>query len=286
MLQQPGRMMCWLCLLCSPVFSDEPPVNLHEIPSDLVVPAVVDAAPAAGKRVRQQNPGFEDWKLHHALYLPADWRPGVKYPVLVEYPGNGGFRNDLGDVCTGKVEDCNLGFGISGGKGFLWVCLPFVDAANHRHALNWWGDADATAAYCRQTVKRVCNEYGGDAEAVILTGFSRGAIACNYIGLRDDETARLWRAMIVHSHYDGVRRWGQPQDDAASARTRLARFGRRPQFITHELGLDDTRAFLKESDVAATLFPLPYPNHSDHWVLKDIPARAAVRKWLATILSD
>ena len=153
--------------------------NLNCLESDLVVPDASDGTPAAGTRVRQQNPGYDGWDLYHVLYLPPDWKAGGRYPVLVEYPGNGGYQNALGDRCTGRVEDCKLGFGISGGRGMIWVCLPFVDPKTRQHALKWWGDADATAAYCRQTVHRICTEYGGDREAVILTGFSRGAIACS-----------------------------------------------------------------------------------------------------------
>ena len=210
--------------------------------------------------------------------------PDGKYPVIVEYPGNGGYENKLGDKSTGRVEDCKLGYGISGGKGFIWICLPFVDPKAKAHALTWWGDPDATAAYCRKAVTGVCRDFGGDPDAIILTGFSRGAIACNYIGLRDDETAKLWRAMIVHSHYDGVRRWGYADDDSAAARRRLQRFKGRPQFITHEMSIDATRAFLKDAEVDATLRALPYPNHSDVWVLKDVPERAELRKWLARVL--
>ena len=260
--------------------------NLHSLPSDLTVPPPTDDDPAAGKRVRQWNPDFGAMGLYNALYLPPDWKLGEKYPVLVEYPGNGGFKNVLGDVSNGRVEDCKLGYGISGGKGMIWVSLPFVDLKERKHALNWWGDADATAKYCRDTVERICRDLGGDRERVILCGFSRGAIACNYIGLRDDATAKLWRAFIPHSHYDGVRRWGQPEDDEASAAKRLARLKGRPQFITHEKSIAATEAYLKRHDAlaGATLVPLPYPNHSDEWVLKDIPERKQLREWLAGVL--
>lgn len=276
-----------ILILASSVASQakiEPP-NLHQIKSDLVVPEVVEGEPAAGKRVRQWNPGFEDWDLSHVLYLPPDWKPDGKYPVLVEYPGNGGYKNQYGDISTGRVEDCKLGYGISGGRGMIWVCLPFVNPKTRQHLLNWWGDADATAAYCRQTVDRLCNEFGGDRDAVILTGFSRGAIACGYIGLRDAETAKLWRAIIPHSHYDGVRRWNYPESDVESARKRLARFAGKPQFITHEQSVDETRQSLKDTDTSeVTFLALPYPNHTDTWVLKDIPERKQLRDWLAKVL--
>ncbi len=261
-------------------------INLNDIQSDLVVPDVTDDLPAAGQRVRQVNPGDKSSKLFHVLYLPTDWQPDRKYPVIVEYPGNGNFKNKLGDVSTGRVEDCKLGYGLTEGRGFIWVCLPFVDQQTHSHTIKWWGDAEATATYCRQTVTRICREYGGDPASVILAGFSRGAIAGNYIGLRDDETARLWRGMILHSHYDGVRKWGYPGDDPESARQRLRRFKGKPQFITQENSTDDIKAFLKTEDIRATFVPLPYPNHTDVWVLKDIPERRQARQWLAQVLKQ
>ena len=181
--------------------------NIHSINSDLVVPEAIDAEPSAGRRVKIQLPEFAGSPLFHSLYLPPAWDVGKRWPVIVEYPGNGGFSNTLGDRSTGRVEDCKLGFGLSGGRGFIWICLPFVDPKSKSHALNWWGDADATAAYCRAAVAQVCEKFSGDAENVILAGFSRGALACGYIGLRDDDTAKLWRAIFAHSHFDGVRKW-------------------------------------------------------------------------------
>ena len=262
------------------------PPNLHAIPDDLALPPVINDAPAAGKRVWQVNPGFESWNLKHALYLPVDWKPAQRFPVIMEYPGNGGFQNKLGDKSTGRVEDCRMGYGLTGGRGFLWVSLPFVDPLKKSHALNWWGDADASAAYCRQTVRRVCAEFGGDPDNVFLAGFSRGAIAGNYIGLRDADTADLWRGMILHSHYDGVRPWGYAGDDAASAKIRLARFKGRPQFVSHEMSIDQTARFLQGSDIRATLAPLPFPNHSDAWVMKDLPLRKQARAWLQEVLRE
>lgn len=276
-----------LILICSTLsVAAAEPVNLNGLPSDLMVPAVTRGTPAPGQRVWQTNEGFEKTEIAHALYLPTDWRPGKRYPVIMEYPGNGGYRNALNDVSRGRVQDCKLGYGLSGGVGMIWVSLPFVDPKTGQHAVKWWGDPDATADYCKQTVARICREYGGDAKNVILTGFSRGAIACNYIGLRDAEIAKLWKAMLPHSHYDGVRKWNYPDSDAASARQRLARLGTRPQFISHEKSTQQTEAYLKESGISGqfTFMALPYPNHSDEWVLKDIPQRSRAREWLQNIV--
>lgn len=260
------------------------PPNIHDQKSDLVAPKAVREEPAAGTRVFQANTGFEEWDLRHTLYLPTDWKPGKSYPVIVEFPGNGGFLNALGDRCTGRPEDCNLGYGLTEGKGWIWVCLPFVDPKQKKLALNWWGDPDATAEYCKKTVARVCKEYGGDSDAVILAGFSRGAIACNYIGLRDDEIAKLWRGFFVHSHYDGVRRWPYADSDAASANARLKRLGDRPQFISHEQTVDESKKYLGDAK-NFSFVPIPFPNHTDQWVLKDIPERKRAREWLANTIA-
>lgn len=261
----------------------EEPVRLRDLPFDLVVPATTSEPPAPGKRVRQRLDGFEG-EVEHLLYLPSNWKPEGNFPVIVEFPGNGPYVDELGNRSTGQVDDCKLGYGISGGQDFIWLSLPFVDLERKCHALYWWGDPAATARYCRQAVALVCEKYGGDPKRVVLTGFSRGAIACNYIGLRDDETARLWRAMICHSHYDGVRRWGYPEQDEAAADTRLARLSGRPQYITQEKSTDDIRVWLKTREVDATIVTLPFPDHTADWILKDVAARKDLRTWLKRVL--
>jgi hypothetical protein len=268
----------------------QPLNDVRDVAADLIVPQMTAGEPAPGKRVRLQLPEYAGSELFHAIYLPSNWRRGSRHAVIFEYPGNGPYQNKLGDTNSGRVEDCNLGFGVCAGRDCIWVCLPFVDPAKRQHALAWWGDADATAAYCRAAVKQVCDEWGGDSERLVLCGFSRGAIACNYIGLRDDEIARLWKCMIVHSHYDGVRRWPHADSDRDSALTRLRRLGQRPQFITHEGAIDDTRKFLQDSQIgqieqSLTLVALPFPNHTDGWVLRPLSERDQLRKWLSTTLA-
>ncbi|HYG75470.1 MAG TPA: hypothetical protein VEK08_10750 [Planctomycetota bacterium] len=256
------------------------------MPNDLTIPALSDGEAAAGKRVKQAHPEWKETAVYHVLYLPDDWTREKKLPLIIEFPGNGGFTNKLGDVSTGKVEDCKLGLGLSGGRGMIWAVLPFVHQATKANQLNWWGDADATADYCVKTVRWLCETYGADPDAVILCGFSRGAIACSYIGLRNDEIARLWRGIFAHSHYDGVRKWVTADSDADSARKRLSRLNGRPQFISHESSVADTQKFLENSklDAGATFVSLPFPNHTDTWVLKDLPERKQLREWLLGVL--
>jgi predicted esterase len=262
--------------------------DIATIKPDLQPPAISDGQPAAGCRVPRTTAGWEGTEVHHALYLPTNWKPGGKHPVLVEYAGNGGFRNKIGDTCDGTVEGCRLGYGISGGVDYIWVAMPFVKTADGKkeNASLWWGDPDETVRYCVATVRQVCREFGGDEKSVVLCGFSRGSIACNYIGLRNDTIAPLWRAFVCHSHYDGVRTsWPYADADRASASVRLRRLAGRPQFISHEGTTAETRRYLESAGVQApfTFVDLPFRNHTDAWVLRDCEPRRKVRAWLRSL---
>ncbi|HVR84944.1 MAG TPA: hypothetical protein VMU54_11580 [Planctomycetota bacterium] len=265
--------------------------DLSSVPPDLSPPAMTREAPAPGKRVRQTTPGWEDSDVHHALYLPKRWTAGNRYPVIVEYAGNGGFKNAFGDVSTGTVDGSNLGYGISGGDGFLWVCMPYVRVTGGRkeNAANWWGDVEETKRYCLRTVALVCEQYGGDGKKLVLAGFSRGAIGCNYIGLHDDEIAPIWRAFVTFSHYDGqLTTWGYPGADRATALDRLKRLRGRPQFISMENSVEPIRQYVAGTGVAGdfTFQTIPFRNHSDQWVLRDVPERKVLRDWLQKALRD
>lgn len=263
--------------------------DLSTVPKDLETPRVIEAPPAPGLRVRQTTPGWEGTAVYHALYLPVNWRPAGRYPLLVEYAGNGNFTNKFGDVSLGIIEGSNLGYGLSGGSNYLWVCLPYVKITNGLKMNNpiWWGDVPETVAYCTNTVRYLCERFGGDSNAVVLCGFSRGSIACNYLGLHDDAIASLWRAFIPYSNYDGVNtNRSYANADRASALARLQRLRGRPQFICQEGTVEATRAWLAGTGVIApfTFEAIPFRNHSDQWALRDIAARRKVRAWLDQVL--
>ncbi|MFT5088952.1 MAG: hypothetical protein ACI8PG_003319 [Planctomycetota bacterium] len=257
-------------------------MNLETIIPDLTLPPVTDGAPAAGKRVKETNRNYVGSGVHHLLYLPTDWERGKAYPVIVEYAGN------KWQTSPGTVEGSHLGYGVSGGEGVIGICMPFVDAKNRQNATTWWGDVDATVAYCKEAVQRICAEYGGDRAAVFLAGFSRGAIACNYIGLYDDEIASLWRGFICHSHYDGLREWPYDRSDRHAALERLKRLKNRPQFISGEKDVQATKDYLLTACPSGqfSFLKMPFADHTDTWVLRDIPPREAVRRWFTHVLNN
>ncbi len=262
--------------------------DIRSVPADLVVPETTEGEPAAGKRVRQCGSGYAGTEVHHTIYLPINWRPGRRYPIIVEYAGNGNYKNQYGDVSTGRVEDSKLGYGISAGRGLIWLCLPFVNSREKKNQVIWWGDVEATVSYAQNTISQVCDEYGGDRSAVIIAGFSRGAIGCNYIGLHNDEIAKLWLAFIQYSHYDGViTNWPYEGADRASALRRLTRLNGRPVFVCQEKSVESTRAYIESTGIRApfTFQRIAFRNHNDAWVLRDIPARRALRGWLDKVLA-
>jgi hypothetical protein len=259
--------------------------DIRSVKPDLTTPPVSSGAPSRGRRVRAQRPGFGA-DVYHVLYLPQDWRARRRYPVIVEYAGNGNYSNGYGDVSTGVPEGSNLGYGISGGTGYIWLCLPYVDTDAGRNAIVWWGHPEATVDYCLSAVKEVCERWGGDAERVLLAGFSRGSIACNYLGLRNEDIAKLWRGFVCYSHYDGVRAWPYPDSGRAAALTRLKRLRARPQFICDEAGTEVTQNYLQSTGVRGnfSFHPLPFRNHNDAWTLRPVPLRKTLREWTRQLL--
>ncbi len=269
--------------------------DIRSVEPDLTIPKLETGQPDAGKRVKQTIPGYEQTGVYHVTYLPTDWVKGKRYPVLIEYAGNN-HRGAYGDISTGRPEGSNMGYGISGGRGFIWVCLPYLNAAGDDIALTWWGDsknrtARPTLDYCHKTVPWICEKYGGDTDRVILCGFSRGAIACNYLGLHDNETAKLWRAFIPYSHYDGIATWPYSASDRDSALTRLKRLAKRPQFICHEItgsqfNLAATKKWIESTNIQAnlTFAETGFRNHNDAWLLRTSPAREHLRAWLKRVL--
>lgn len=280
------------CALIVPLAAQAP--DISSVPADLDLPELSTGEPAAGVRVKQTHPDFTATEVYHVLYLPKGWVPGKRYPVIVEYAGNGPYKNNYGDVSTGVVEGSRLGYGLSGGEGFIWLCLPYLNRNADANVTQWWGEKPerspaSTIEYCKKVVPWICETYGGDSKRVVLTGFSRGAIACNYIGLHDDEIAKLWRGFVPYSHYDGVRQWKFEAADRASAKTRLQRLGNRPQFILRECdgGMDSTRKYLESMGSGMehlTFMSTGFRNHNDAWILRPSKAREAVRKWLRELV--
>lgn len=273
-----------------PTSSSESTVrDLRDVEADLVPPLAMTGAIEPGRRQIRK----EETSARYSVYLPTNWSADQKWPILVELPGNGSYRDALGNVCDGLPESGQLAYGLSGGYGAICLAVPFLDDENEI-APQWWGtapefDATNTLNYWSDAIADVCEVFNGDPNRVILVGFSRGSIAVNAIGLSSKSAAGLWKAAVCYSHYDGVGNWPFAKSDAESAIERLKRLGNRPQYIISESPVegpslsDQAKEFINKSGVTGdfTYATTGFINHSDQWALRPSPARTKLREWLA-----
>jgi hypothetical protein len=272
--------------------------DVHTVMYDVFAPPLTAGPPAPGKWVKQTLPDRAGTAAYHCVYLPLDWTPGKKFPLLVGFPGNGPFRNRFGDRSGGLPEDNPMGVGLSGGRGFVVLGLGYLDSRkNLQPTGSWWGDVAATIAYTKDAVRFAGDHYGADPAQVVLFGFSRSAIGASFIGLHDDTIAPLWRALLCYdgweSQADMTRNWYRhdqssynydPKDfDGTGVAQRFQRLAGRPLFILGGRGAVETLNASLHFPVE--LLAKPHRNHNVSWSLRDTPERAAVRAWLERMLA-
>ena len=273
------------------------PNDVRSIAVDVDLPPLTHESPGPGRRSIRKAAVVAGSEAYHLISLPSDWAQSRSYPVLVEWTGNGPYENDRGDRSSGRVEDANLAYGLGGGDGSIVLTLPFLNDAGTANVSKWWGDApeyrpDSTIEYAKAAINEVCEQFGGDRSKLILVGFSRGSIACNAVGLANDDIASWWKGFVCCSHYDGVRPWPPTGDEAASL-DRLARLGKRPQLILSEApagdsasNLQQTKQYFQRNAIKTgnlTLLETGFVNHSDTWALRPCAARTQARDWLAAL---
>jgi predicted esterase len=259
------------------------------------VPSLTNEAPAPGKRVRITAPEYVGTGVYHTLYLPVDWTPGGSYPVIVEYAPN------HYQSFSGTVEDTHLGYYQSAGAGCIWVSMPCINYTTNpdTEAVTWWGNGSVndptgeslTAEYTKTNLIRILEDFAGDNSAVFVTGFSRGAIACGYIALRDPAMADIWLGFMPHSHHDG----GTFTPDPGNVR--LSRVSGRASFITY--GEADDSGKSNSITGANILTGLGFPvvlrgldgvSHTDEWIVdtasaSSLSVRAEMRTWLTDTIA-
>ncbi|WP_158969894.1 hypothetical protein [Paraglaciecola sp. L3A3] len=266
----------------------------------LSLPTLTEGLPRAGIKVSVTAPEYQGTQVYHTLYLPDDWsaekvKQGQTWPVMFEYTGNKYAKSGS----TGEVKDAAFGYGLTAGK-YIWVSLPYISANKSENQLTWWGDKEATVNYAKANVPRVLQSFGGEPSAVFLCGFSRGAIAVNYLGLHDDEIAQLWSGFIVHDHFDGEQEWkgtswGSPfATYQKAAAERLKRVNGRPYLITSVPShSQSTKTFIQQYmaktenftylDVNTRKIFGTFPNgitkggHTDKWPL--VPSEYRIQAW-------
>lgn len=240
------------------------------------IPEVSNNKPSSGERVKYQLSSDLSSERYSVLYLPLNWNPDKKYPIIVEFPGNIYYTKDC--YSTGEPDQCQIGYGMSKGDGAIWISIPFIDYTKKENILNGWGNPDDTADYTLKTVLEISKKYQGDIKNVIITGFSRGAIACRFIGLRNKEIAKLWKGFHECQHFDGD---GWKGATLESAKKRLNHLGERPLFQTdnHQ---PELKKMLKNKKVIYANSGLKF--HATTMFLDNRESTVALRKWFNNII--
>ena len=127
-------------VLAPDICSVPPDLCLPHLSRDRGIVELETDAGSAGQRLMQTIPKYRDTEIYHQLYLPLNWYPGLFYPVLIEYPGNGPYQNEYGDHCSSLLEDSKLGYGTSAGYDSIWLCLPYLNQLGTANVRRWWGD--------------------------------------------------------------------------------------------------------------------------------------------------
>ena len=288
--------------------------DLHSLLPDLVRPNMSDEAHGAGRRTRRVAPGFEGTDVYDAIYLPTEWSASSsrRYPVIVEYMGNGPWKDNIGDSSTGRPEDSNLGWGMASppGSTYIWISMPFVSSdmgPNTTVSTYWWGcpssnaekscgesySIEPTMRYLHAALNDTFARFGGDATRVAITGWSRGAIATGAVGLHDAASSKLFAAFLPYSHLDGDCGWVDGSN-ASALGARWQRLAGRPMLALGECDVATAGGpwwlqhigQSKSAAVANVEFRTTgFVNHNDAWILRNSTARSYTRAWLANALS-
>ena len=269
--------------------------------ADLALPPLTEQGPQPGKRATVIAPEYAGTKVRHLIALPDDWTPdwkarGKSWPIIAEYTGN--YFPTSGS--TGEVEGAALGYGVARGRA-IWVVLPYVAKDHQKNEITWWGDIAATVGYAKTNIPRICAQFGGDPKKVVLCGFSRGAIGVSFLGLHDDEVAKLWCGLWAHDHFDGMlewkgHAWGSPLARyREEASVRLRRLAGRPLLVS-QAGAETKKFITSVAPSGVTYLTVDmgahfgaFPNelakhpHNDRWPLRAGDATTIARGWFERV---
>jgi hypothetical protein len=245
----------------------------------LIVPKIEEGIPEAGKRVKIHLPEYPE--AYYILFLPYNFTHTAQFPIIFESPGN--IYNEISD---GLPDSACLGYGISFGMDYIWVCVPFIDDQGII-VTRWYGDNPLSSVNFWLAVLDDLNSRLSVAkDKIILSGFSRGAIGVCCIGNYNDEIASKWSAYFAHSHFDGC------CIPIPGLDMRLNRIGKKKVLIT--VGENDlAKGCSKEAyekllrkGHAVSYIEVPSLEHSPFWILENSESAENARNWLKNLFTE
>jgi len=138
-----------------------------------------------------------DRKRNYGLFIPLDYNPSTKYPVIIFLHGLG-----EGDGVAGNTAKQNLTVGLgpivadkAKAEGFTFICI--FPQSNNGH----WGDNSEAISDVIACLNDVSHKYSVDANRVSLTGFSTGGYGTWVIGAKYRE---LFAALVPLGSSDRI----------------------------------------------------------------------------------
>lgn len=250
--------------------------------SDLTLPTLQDVEPAAGIRVRRRLDGYSS-SIYYSLFLPSDWvETGGKWRCVFDLAGN------QFAPYSGLPSDAPFGYGLCGAQ-YVCVNVPFLNSLGTAMNTTWWSNGDWTAdptptvTYWLAVIQDLIDNFNVNKNHIVLTGFSRGAVACHAVGCFTDNIAAKWKAFVPHAHMDAG------TYETAGSEERLTRTNGRETYVT--VGADDTATAIANSTAGYNFLDgLGYPTtltlitgfgHDPTWTLSGSAAQTvAARTWL------
>lgn len=241
--------------------------------SSNVIPKIGINGPEIGKRCRIYLKEYDN--VYYLIYLPYNYEDTRKFPIIFESPAN-----PYNPTC-GLPEDIYMGYGITQGYDYIWVCAPIVDTEDKIIGSYWGKDPLSTVQCWISIIRDVKSKYRIDDSNIVLCGFSRGAISCCYIGNYTEEISKIWSSYFCHAHFDGC-----CQSVLGSSSERINRIGNRKVLIT--VGENDyakicsQRSYEKllKSEINVNYIEIPGVDHSPNWILDETESTNKAREWL------
>lgn len=240
----------------------------------LTSPEIETGLPRPGHRVRVSIEDYPD--ANYDIYLPYNFTNTGKWPVIFEIP------------CADDAHDATvIGFGISEGKDYIWVSVPYIDHDGKIESGAWTLEPSYTEKFWLAVLKDLKNKYPIDDRKIIIAGFSLGGAGVSGFGNWSSEISSKWAAYFSQSHFDGC-----CLNFPGNSDERINRIDKRKVLVC--AGERDTaktcskNAYTKlvSKGVPATYIEIVNWDHFPDWTLTNSQSAQQARNWLNTLFTE
>ena len=134
---------------------------------------------------------------YHNIYVPKDYDPNKKYPLVISSHGTYGNAERGRQACESdfvrflgrRLDDYPGAYNIPEKHDLILLCMFFESA----QAISWEAGVENDTAILLRLIDKLKVTYNIDPDAILLTGYSGGGHMMHYIGNRHPD---LFRALV------------------------------------------------------------------------------------------